>query len=65
MTRRILEKVLGRVIPSPVGLAMENDVNPSPPSPRPAKFGPLATKIEQSADGWAFLMHALGMPVPE
>lgn len=25
----------------------------------------LATKIEQSADGWAFLMHALGMPVPE
>ena len=44
---RILEKVLGRVRPSPVGLAMEKDVNPSPPSPRPAKLGPLATKIEQ------------------
>ena len=47
VTRRILENVLGLVSPSPVGLAIEKDVNPSPPSPRPAKFGPLATKIEQ------------------
>ncbi len=47
VTLRILEKVRGRVIPSPVGLAIEYDVNPSPPSPSPAKFGPLATKIEQ------------------
>ena len=34
--RRSREKVRGRVRPSPDGLAIENEVKPSPPSPRPA-----------------------------
>ncbi len=32
VTRRILENVRGRVIPSPVGLAMENEVEGIPPT---------------------------------
>ena len=47
VTRRIRENVLGRVSPSPVGLAIENELNPSPPSPRPETLGPFATMIEQ------------------
>ncbi len=47
MIRRSREKVRGRVRPSPVGEAIENDENPSPPSPSPAKLGPLATKMLQ------------------
>ncbi len=47
VTRRTRENVLGRVRPSPVGLAIEKDVYPSPSDPRPAMFEPLATKIEQ------------------
>src|SRR5487761_2267476 len=34
--RRSREKVRGRVRPSPDGLAIEKEVKPSPPSPRPA-----------------------------
>jgi hypothetical protein len=41
------ENVLGRVNPSPVGLAIEKELKPSPPSPRPEMFGPFATMIEQ------------------
>jgi hypothetical protein len=34
--RRSRVNVIGRVMPSPVGLAIENEVKPSPPSPSPA-----------------------------
>src|SRR5205085_5012906 len=43
--RRQREKLFGVVIPSPVGLAMVNDVGPSPLNPSPACDGPFLTKM--------------------
>src|SRR5205085_2458691 len=46
--RRQREKLFGVVIPSPVGLAMVNDVGPSPLNPSPACDGPLLPMSERS-----------------
>ena len=45
MHRRQREKLFGVVMPSPVGLAMVNDVGPSPLNPSPACDGPFLTKM--------------------
>jgi hypothetical protein len=46
--RRIRLKLTGLVNPSPVGLAIVYEQNPSPPYPKPATEGPFFTKMLQS-----------------
>ena len=46
--RRMRLKLMGFVIPSPVGLAMVKEQNPSPENPTPANEGPFLTNMLQS-----------------